>query len=198
MHKVKCKVCGKEELVCPSRFKSYKTCSFECSSVYRKSLNLNCICPICGIKFHAKPHHLKSLKWGEPCCSMSCSAEQRREKMSGENNHQFGLKGELNASFKSKKHISNYGYMLITMPEHPFCDCDGKVREHRIVAEEFLLTEENSVKVDGKYYLDQKLEVHHKDLNRLNNDPSNLMLLTKSEHMTLHQKLRREKKMQNN
>ena len=34
--------------------------------------------------------------------------------------------------------------------------------------------------------------VHHKDQNRKNNDPSNLQLMTRSEHQKLHMKLRHE------
>jgi len=50
---------------------------------------------------------------------------------------------------------------------------------HRMVAEEKL-----------KKPLGNKV-VHHKDLNKTNNDPSNLQLMTRSEHTKLHWKLRK-------
>lgn len=58
-----------------------------------------------------------------------------------------------------------------------------------MVAEQYLLTEETSVEINGKRYLRPDLEVHHKDQDKLNNDPSNLLILTKSEHIILHNQL---------
>lgn len=56
---------------------------------------------------------------------------------------------------------------------------------HREVAEEMLGRPLKSDEV-----------VHHKDGNRQNNDPNNLMIMTQSEHMKLHNKERKEKKAQ--
>lgn len=70
--------------------------------------------------------------------------------------------------------ISN-GYVLIHIPNHPNCDLNGCVREHRLIMEEQI----------GRYLLPDE-HVHHKDRNTLNNDPDNLELLTKSEHARLH------------
>lgn len=58
--------------------------------------------------------------------------------------------------------------------------------EHRLVAEKYLLTDENSIVVDGKRYLSKDYVVHHKDHNRQNNDVSNLVVLTKEDHVKLH------------
>ena len=61
---------------------------------------------------------------------------------------------------------------------------DGKrVPEHRAVWEKF-----HGQKIPSGYV------IHHVDGNDHNNDPSNLVLLTKSDHIALHHQLRREGK----
>lgn len=64
----------------------------------------------------------------------------------------------------------------ILMPDHPFCNAQGYVYEHRIVMEEQL----------GRYLTDDEL-VHHVDLDPTNNVPENLVVLNgTSEHGRLH------------
>ena len=43
-----------------------------------------------------------------------------------------------------------------------------------------------------KKYLSPDYDVHHKDMNKQNNDPNNLLILTTSEHIKLHHKIRKE------
>jgi hypothetical protein len=114
--------------------------------------------------------------------------------MKGNGNHQYGLRGNLNSSWKSDERISYYGYKLIRCLDHPFKNCDGFVFEHRLVAEKFLLDDTNSVMIDGKLYLSPDYDVHHIDFNRLNNDPSNLLVITRSDHAQLHATLRNKNK----
>lgn len=57
-------------------------------------------------------------------------------------------------------------------------DTNGK-EFHRTIAEEKL----------GRKLIKGVEVVHHIDLNKLNNNPNNLIVLTKSEHTTLHQQL---------
>jgi len=191
---VRCLVCEKEEYVCPSRLASYKTCSKECSSTYRilqNQQNRQLIkCAICDKILKIGNQRISDSKTKEFCCSYECSSIHRKTTMAGTNNHQYGLKGSNNSSFKGDTRINIHGYELTYSPNHPFRDCDDKVRTHRLVAEEYLLTNDNSVEVNRVKYLNPKLEVHHIDEDKLNNNYNNLIILTKSEHMRLHGKQR--------
>lgn len=191
---VQCDNCGKSFMCENWRVKTreHLFCSKQCEGEYRKSqTKLNCICPICGTHFHVKPYRVKKSK--NNYCSKECHRIAKMQYMKGENNHQYGLKGNLNASWKSDERISFYGYKLIRQLDHPFANCDGFVFEHRLIAEKYLLTDKNSIEINGNKYLNLEYDVHHKDFNRLNNNVSNLEILTRSEHMKLHAKFKKEK-----
>lgn len=110
--------------------------------------------------------------------------------MKGANNHQFGKRGSQNSSWKSDTKITNYGYRKIRSLDHPFKDCNGFVMEHRLIAEKYLLNDANSVTINGRKYLKPELEVHHINGNKTDNRVGNLIIMTKSEHMSLHDSLR--------
>lgn len=195
MQTVTCECCGKDFLCERQRINEHKHlfCSVECFSKFRKSLTEpNCICPVCGSPFHVKPYHLK--KYKNHYCSKECHRIAKQEYMKGDKNHQYGLKGSLNDSWKSDERISYYGYRLIRNLEHPFKNCDGFVFEHRLIAERYLLNDYNSVEIEGKKYLKPEYDVHHIDFNKLNNSPDNLVVLTRSEHQKLHQMLKKKKR----
>ena len=99
----------------------------------------NAECPVCNKKFHLKPSALKRFK--THYCSKECQNEARKEQMKGAGNHQYGIKGKNNASWKSDIKETRYGYIMVRDYEHPFSDKNGWVFEHRIVAERYLLTE---------------------------------------------------------
>lgn len=144
----------------------------------------NCKCDVCGKEFYRKPSHIKKSKGHY--CSQECHYKAKAEYMRGSGNHQFGLKGSKNASWQSDIKESRYGYIMIRCLWHPFRGKDDFVFEHRLVAERFLLTDENSVEINGKKYLNPLLDVHHKNFDRKDNRPENLEILTRSEHKRFH------------
>lgn len=81
------------------------------------------------------------------------------------------------------------GYRYIKCSNHPFANSQGFVCEHRLIAEKYLLNDDNSVVIDGKSYLSKKCVIHHIDFNKLNNDYKNLIVMDSSEHMRMHNKL---------
>ena len=146
----------------------------------------NCTCPICGKRFHLKPYTVKKAK--KHYCSKACHNKGKSEYFKGENNHQYGLKGNLNATWKSDRKVSRYGYIQVRCLDHPFRDGADFVFEHRLVAEKYLLNDDNSVIIDGKRYLSPEYIVHHINHNRQDNRVKNLEVMTKSEHSRLHTK----------
>lgn len=145
---------------------------------------LNVKCPMCGKEFHLKPYSIKRSK--RHFCSKKCFYEAKKILMSGSGNHQYGLRGSLNSSWKGGRKITQYGYMAVYMPDHPFAEYGKIVLEHRLVAEKYLLTDENSVEIDGKRYLRPEYIVHHKNHNRLDNRPDNLEVMLKGKHSAMH------------
>ena len=68
------------------------------------------------------------------------------------------------------------GYVYIYMPSHHKADISGNIYEHIIVAEQKL----------GRPLTDEET-VHHKDRNRSNNSPDNLIVFaTKADHSRYH------------
>ena len=190
-----CEWCGEQFKGSPFRTKyKHNFCSKECSASFRKQATIEkrekekIVCPVCGKKFWAHPWRIENHE--TVCCSKECDKEIRRIKMAGENNHQFGIKGSKNASWVSDEKISSNRYKLVRRLDHPFRNQDDFVYEHRLVAEEFLLNEENSVTVNGIKYLSPEYVVHHKDFNPLNNIPENLEVMTNAKHTALHDKLK--------
>lgn len=148
----------------------------------------NVECMMCGKAFHLKPYSLKRSK--THYCSKACQNEARKQYMKGDCNHQWGLKGAKNSSWKGEERkMSHYGYVMIRDFDHPFADHQGWVFEHRVVAEEHLLNDENSVEINGKRYLRADYCVHHKNFDRADNRIENLSVMTYSEHRSMHNKL---------
>ena len=194
-----CLQCGIEYEV-PHWRKNSKYCSTECRQNSLKA-QANVTCSICGKSFHLKPSHINRFK-GELgfCCSKECTKEQMRIRMTGKGNHQYGLKGELNASFKqgstSRKNNKLNETMVYVGDWYKKNNENGRVTENRYLVElnHSLYDECFFEEIDNWFYLRDGYEVHHKDLNHNNNSLDNLDVLTKSEHISLHNRLRDNKR----
>lgn len=153
----------------------------------------NCICPICGVAFYTKPSRLKRTKNGV-CCSMLCGRKLRAKFMLGMGNHQYGLTGKLNSSYKHDEKINNAGYRMINVPGHPKGAKDRRydemtyILEHRLVIEQnynFFPKEFFEMK-NGWLVLKDCYDVHHINHDKLDNRLENLVIITRGEHTTLH------------
>lgn len=145
----------------------------------------NMTCPICGKRFHLKPYSVNRAKTHH--CSKKCFYESKKESFKGENNHQYGLKGKLNPTWHGGRKKNRYGYWQVQALNHPFGrGTSSYVLEHRLVAEKYLLTDENSVEINGEKYLSEQYEVHHINGVRDDNRPENLIVMKKGDHARLH------------
>jgi DNA-binding transcriptional MerR regulator len=77
----------------------------------------------------------------------------------------FRQTGENNPAWKGGRMIDKDGYSLVLRPDHPAASIHGYVREHRLVMEAVL----------GRELTAQEV-VHHKNENKLDNRPDNLVL----------------------
>lgn len=106
-----------------------------------------------------------------------CKAEQKRR----DKTHlcrQCFLKNTpkgIDASNYKRGYVIIRGYKLISSPNHPFVNAFGYVREHRLVMEKEI----------GRFLQPNEI-IHHKDGNTLNNDISNLKIVTAIEHAKQH------------
>ena len=116
--------------------------------------------------------------------------------MSGAGNHQYGLKGEKNASFlglvTTKKNVRLVDKWIYT-PKHPYANRYGRIKLHTYIVEQNhnLYSDKYFDLVNGVVVLNKKYMIHHIDGNHNNNNLHNLMIVTRSEHSTIHNTLRR-------
>lgn len=197
---VTCAYCGKKEMVPPCRTKNYLCCSIECLANYRKEQHLTqvkCVCPVCRKEFWVKPSRVKRTK-GDICCSRECSSILRQTTYLGENNPQYGIKGEANASFKGEwisRKNNTITDIFVYAPNRPDSNRDGRITKHRLlVLENYtrfykgFFTEENGFIV---FNSNEKLGicVHHINYNHSDNRIENLIPLTRIAHRWLHSQL---------
>lgn len=187
-----CDWCGQTHFIYSNQLKNtHICCSKDCAGELKKSLKGNNVtCCICDKPFYIKPSHLQTRK--DPArvtCSYECAGKARSIWFTGEGNHQYGLKGDLNASHKSDFRLSPFGYILAYLPNHPNCMYDGYVFFHRILMEDYLreIGEYNYLELkDNRWVLQDSYSVHHIDHVKTNNTLSNLMICSIHEHMSLH------------
>jgi endogenous inhibitor of DNA gyrase (YacG/DUF329 family) len=188
--KVQCDYCGKELEITAFKARSSKRhfCDDECYRQYLRKDLVHLICPICGKPFTRKKSAVeKSKDINTMTCSVSCCSELRKTLMNGERNHQYGKTGDKNASWKSDERTTTHNYKQIRVEDHPFRDANNFVLEHRLIAEQYLLTDSNSVEINGRKYLKPECVVHHIDFNKQNNSINNLYVFeNESMHILFH------------
>ena len=127
-------------------------------------------CEICFEYFRTKKSHLTRRK----TCGKECDGNRKKSMYIGKNNPNYGNRGENNPLYKGG-YINKYGYRLIKKPNHPNANKDGYILEHRYIVSKHL----------GRPLEEWEI-VHHKDGNRLNNEITNLEVMTREEHSYLH------------
>lgn len=189
-----CDNCGKELKLTKNQYErnQHHFCDKDCSNEYRKRNQVQCTCAICGTIFSRKKSQINNMKdQSNVTCSKKCCYELRKILYKNDGNPQFGLTGIKNSSWKSDEKYKNYDnkYTLIRVENHPFRDKSNFVPEHRLIAEKYLLTEENSIEIDGEKYLKPECVVHHIDFNKKNNDADNLFIFQNDSLHTLFHNL---------
>lgn len=189
MENILCKECGN---ICDNPKAPKGFCSYSCYEQFRKfNAEPNCECAICHRPMYLKPSRLKRIK-NSPTCSKECANKLKAIYFSGKGNHQYGLIGDKNASFKGKETISNYGYILEYAPNHSFPHDKSikgtRVLQHRLVIERNYekFDKKYFVEIKGNFYLNPLYDVHHKNKNKKDNRVENLEIITRSDHTTLH------------
>ena len=187
---MKCEICEKEDYVIDTKKFPAKFCSYKCYEEWQKfNKPSNCECAVCGVKMYLKPSRLKRVK-NDITCSMECANLLKADYMKGEKNHQFGLKGELNSSYKGLETFHN-NYIYEYCPNHPKSGEDGRIRQHRLIIEKnYNLFDKNYFElVDNFYVLKEIYDIHHINEVKTDNRLENLQILTRSEHTSLHNKI---------
>lgn len=197
----KCLICEKEYTRYGKQSLVSKTCSFECLGKYNQA-KPDTVCTYCGKEFHMKKYRKErySRNFGY-YCSKSCCGNDRKNKFTGDKNHQFNLKGHLNSSFKgleTQKKNHKYYDIFVYFPTHPYCNKDGRVKKHRLIVEEnyHLFNFKYFEKINDQIILKNNIDVHHIDENHDNNSIDNLIPLTRGEHTKLH--IQTKKLLRNN
>lgn len=86
-----------------------------------------------------------------------------------------GRVGDKHPRWRGGRWMTGAGYILAHCPDHPNASKTGYVFEHRLVMEEML----------GRYLETDEI-VHHIDGNKANNDPDNLAVMDKGQHISEH------------
>lgn len=144
-------------------------------------------CAVCGKDKQIQACHLKRTK--QPTCSRHCNGILRGQEWKqhahkgraawtakSEASYREKMSGENNPSWNGGSYIEpEKGYRMVRLPNHHRARANGYVLEHIVVAEQIL---GRRLKADE--------EVHHKDHDRSNNEPSNLKIYDSHlEHWTV-------------
>jgi len=137
------------------------------------------LCKKCGNKFEKSSPKVGRVKYCEECRWMTCEVCGNRKRMTTQQieNPKWGrfCSHDCSNAHKPMRFKKN-GYWCVKSGGHPRAYEQDYYYEHILVAEKTL----------GRL-LDTQIEtVHHKDGNKLNNDPDNLEVQTRSQHSGYH------------
>lgn len=185
-----CQTCGESFKVPPSRSKSAKYCSKRCADPHRNAdmrlAKLEVVCQQCGKTFLEHRSHAGRRKY----CSYECKHSNKDYKATISSH----TAGASSPQWKGGSTDHSCGYIYKHAPNHPFSS-NGYVFEHRLVAEKCLRESDPESKhlipLGDNLYLSPTAVVHHINQDRKDNRPENLTVLTKSEHNSLHNDLRK-------
>ena len=105
---IECIICGKKDYPVDTKKFPKDFCSYKCYEEWQKwHKEPNCECAVCHRKMYLKPSRLKRVVNGITC-SKECANILKSEYMKGKNNHQYGLVGDKNTSFKGNEIISEF------------------------------------------------------------------------------------------
>lgn len=152
-----CQVCKKEFKVILQRIKTAKYCSVRCKAISQQG----------------KPSWNKGIKTGivPKNAFKKGHKESRTARIKRGHKISAAQLGEKHWNWKGGKHKNYSGYVIIYAPNHPFCDCNGYILEHRLVMEKIL----------GRYLTKDEI-VHHINGVKDDNRPENLMLCIQNKH----------------
>jgi len=175
-----CRNCGTEFKVPPCRAESAYTCSKACKhALHPKSNSAPIACKQCG-KVSLVP--VSRIKRGN---GIFCSKDCRFTHMASSPEHSARVKGEKNPAWRGGVSISADGYVCIRSTDHPN-QSNGYVFEHRLRVEEMMQKDAPSHPFLVGGHLSPEISVHHRDEKRANNEPSNLMAMTRCAHLAWH------------
>jgi hypothetical protein len=153
---IACSVCKTEFYRQPAYIEQGRhLCSRECNRVWQTKPATAKACAHCGAGMTLKPSQSH-----RQFCSKACETANKIKRPTGRMHN-------------GRPVLINFqGYLTVYEPAHPFANKhNGRVLEHRLIVEKGL----------GRY-LTTNEHVDHIDQDKTNNDPSNLQVMSPSEH----------------
>lgn len=137
------------------------------------------ICKKCGQEFLKKPSASKKTKYCEECKWIECEVCGKKKKLTGQqlDNPTWGRFCSHKCEQSHKPHrYKKSGYWVVPANGHPRAYGGDYYYEHILIAEKKI----------GRLLNTEIETVHHKDGNKLNNDPDNLEVKTRVDHSSHH------------